>query len=114
MEDSDAEVRAAALKSLACIRTDGAAAALINGLADPSARVRVTASEWLGMLADPDTLLLSRLCPPPLPKVEPFAFAAAIPALTAASEDDNPGVRSAATKALKTIHFISEDSGRKR
>ncbi|MCM2371890.1 HEAT repeat domain-containing protein [Aporhodopirellula aestuarii] len=103
MKDRDAEVRAAALESLACIRSDGAVAELIEGLGDPDIPVRLRSAKWLGMLADPDTLLLSRRRPSPLPTIDPLAFEAAIDSLTTASKDAHAGVRSAASDALKKI-----------
>jgi len=103
MMDSDAHVRAAALRSLACIRTDGAVEDLIDSLDDRAAPVRFQAATWLGVLADPDTLVLSRLRPPPLPEIQPQAISSAIPTLDAAANDNDPGVRKAATNALKAI-----------
>jgi HEAT repeat protein len=113
LKDSDADVRAAALKSLTCIRSDGAVAELIDGLNDPSAPVRFQAARWLGLLADPDTLVLSRLRPPPLPEIEPQAISSAIPALNAASNDNDPGVRKAATDALVAIRRDSTKGKKK-
>ncbi|MEJ7595341.1 MAG: HEAT repeat domain-containing protein [Planctomycetaceae bacterium] len=103
MEDSDGEVRAAALVSLCCVRADGAVEELIDALDDPSQRVRFAGAKWLGLLANPDDLILRRLRPPPLPQIDRSAFAAAVPPLTTALDDKDAGVRSAATKALAII-----------